>query len=90
MAILKRHRHGKRYTSKEIARGDLMCGASAPHGAHEWWHMTIRLREADENKDSYGIEMDRKECQRLVRTLSEFLERGPGAPILVNGSKGHA
>lgn len=92
MAKLVRHRHGaKRYTRKDIVpNGELACGASSPHDSPLWENFTIRMRETAEGVDSYTLELGRAECERIVRQLTEYLERDTRKPMMVNGSRGHA
>lgn len=91
MAKLTRHRHGKHYTQKELAEGDVQTGASAPADSPLWTSFSVRLSNAKKDDGStYVVELSRAEAARVVGQLADFLARDTRKPMLVNGSKGHA
>lgn len=87
MAKLTRHRHGKHYTTKDLAQGNVQCGASGPADAPLWQHFSIRI--ASESADVHVLEVNREECQRIVGQLADYLARDTRKPMRINGS-GHA
>lgn len=90
MAKLTRHRHGKHYTHKDLAQGNVQCGASAHADSPLWQQFTVRLANVGDDSVVYAMELSREECERVVGQLADYLARDTRKPFRVNGSKGHA
>lgn len=72
---LTRYRHVKRHSSKVLAeRNALSLSSSNDCGTAQFTHFGISIRSGDDN---YSLRFDREQAERVVKYLTEQLQRGP-------------